>query len=116
MIRFVIGLALLQVALASAAGAGDHRHIREGLLEVRECYKLIAPITRMHGLNTPTEQDPNITVPRGNIVCIEGIREIRGEVWYRLLIMRMNTLDRSLHMPARVQGRHLMRYGVMLSY
>lgn len=66
----------------------------------------------MRGLNTAAEKDPNITEPRGNIICIEDIRENQGETRDRALIMRMNTLDRSLHMPARAPVRNPMCFGV----
>ena len=36
--------------------------------------------------------------------------------WYRVLVMKMGTLDRSEHIPGWIDSRELMGHGVTLSY
>lgn len=101
---------------AFGALAGGHRHVAGDALERKECYILLAPMTimssyaRAHALR-------NVRVPEGNIICIDKVdNRGAGNLWYQGRIMRMGTLDRSLHMPVWVDSRDLMEYGLTLAY
>ena len=56
------------------------------------------------------------TVPAGNIICVRDIDRNRGQIWYKVQVMKMGTLDRSEHIPGWIDSRELMEHGVMLSY
>ena len=56
------------------------------------------------------------TVPAGNIICVREIDRGYYQLWYKVLIMKIGTLDRSQHIPVWVDSADLLEYGVVLSY
>lgn len=109
-------LAFLALALSSAIAVADHhKHVQGTDLEPKECYFLIAPMTVMYGWKNVPES-AYINVPGGNVICVRSVEKVGDENWYRVLIMKMGTLDRSQHMPAWTRAEDLRVYGVMLSY
>ena len=100
---------------SSWAVAGHHKHVQGDELEAGECYILIARMTVMYGWKNVPES-AYIDVPGGNVICVRSIEKVGDENWYRVLIMKMGTLDRRQHMPAWTRAEDLRVYGVMLSY
>ena len=89
----------------------QRKHIPGDKLEIKECYALIAPMTRMSGINLLD----GIKVPKGNVICVRDILTIKGERYYKVQIMKIGTLDRSQHITAWVKVKRLMEHGVWLS-
>ena len=110
--RTLEALVLTAIAFAPVANASHHKHVPGDKLEVKECYILIAPMTRMSGINLLD----GIKVPKGNVICVRDILTIKGERYYKVQIMKMGTLDRSQHITAWVKIKRLMEHGVWLSY
>ena len=114
MARLIVFLAGA-LLICGAAEAGHHKHVAGNALEAGECYILEAPITiasgfpRRHALR-------NVSVPQGNIICIDKRDGMPGDLWYAGRIMRMQTFDRSRHMPVWIDSRDLMEHGVTLAY
>ena len=104
--------------IASSAAPVDYRseiinkHVSGDKLESKECYILIAPVTRMSGINLLE----SIKVPKGNVICVQEALTIRGKRYYKVQIMKMETLDRNQHTTAWVKVKRLKEHGVWLSY
>lgn len=107
--------AIFVAAITFPALADHHKKVSGDALQAGECYVLQAPTTiasgfpRRHALR-------NVTVPKGNIICIRKRDVGPNDLWYYGLIMRMGTLDRRLHMRVWIDSRDLMEYGVVQAY
>ena len=113
--RIVTALAAVLLIFGTAV-AGQHRHVAGDALERKECYILLAPMTVMSGF-ARAYATRGVRVPQGSILCIDTVdNRGPGDLWYRGKIIRMETLDESLHMPVWVDSRDLMEYGVTLAY
>ena len=104
-------LTLLAVSLCTVQ-ASHHKHVAGDKLESKECYILIAPVTKMSGIQLLE----NISVPKGNVICVQEALKIRGKRYYKVQIMKMETLDRNQHTTAWVKVKRLKEHGVWLSY
>ena len=114
MTRAVFGFVLLFLTCTSAV-SGDHRHVAGDALEGRECYILQAPRTIMWA-SRHIKVAGAFSIPAGHIVCLRDIDRSRGQLWYKVELKKMGTLDRSQHIPGWINSTELMVYGVMLSY
>ena len=110
-----IALSLLLVA-ASAAWASDHQHVAGDALRTPECYILKTPETRLWAYPGQTRDRLEVSVPARNIVCVREVRWNGGRPWYRVLLMKMGTLDRRQHVPGWIDSRELVKHGAALSY
>ena len=112
-LRFVA--VVLAMLVPVAAHASQHKWVAGDALEVRECYILQAPETRMWN-HRHFKKAGAWTVPAGNIICVREIDRDQRLPWYKVLIMKIGTLDRSQHIPVWVNSADLMEHGVLLSY
>ena len=105
-------------SIASSAAPVDYRseivnkHVSGDKLESKECYILIAHVTRMSGIDLLE----SIKVPKGNVICVQEAITIRGNRYYKVQIMKMGTLDPNQHTTAWVNVKRLMEHGVWLSH
>ena len=106
---------LTAILAATVSGASNHKHVAGGKLEVKECYFLIAPETKM-------QRDRHIrfagefSIPVGNVICVDGVDRSNDQLWYKVRVMKMGTLDRSKHIPGWIDSKQMMEQGVWLSY
>lgn len=107
--------ALLVVMLAAPVAAGHHKPVAGDALRARECYILRAPQTQLWRHRTRMRLGL-WTVPRGNVFCVREIDRSRGQLWYRVEVKKLGTLDRRQHLPGWIDSRQLMEHGVFLSY
>ena len=110
-----IGLLLTLLLIGFAAIGGDHARVGGEALWAKECYILQAPKTRMW--NHRHMRDAGAwTIPAGNVICVKEIDRSTEPPWYKVLVMKMGTLDRSQHIPGWIDGTEIMARGVVVSY
>ena len=110
----IIVLPLLGLGTFSALG-GDHRHVAGDQLWVKECFILQAPNTRMwNHRHLKTAGAWNI--PGGNMICVEGVDREGARPWFKVLVIKPATLDRSQHIPGWIDSQQMMEHGVILAY
>lgn len=83
-------------------------------LEVKECNILKANRTKMYRHRYIKKAGAWI-IPKGNIICVDEIDRSGGELWYKVQVMKTNTLDRSKHIPGWIDSRSIMEHGVTLA-
>ena len=98
-----------------AVHAGQHKWIAGDALEARECYILQAPKTTMWN-HRHFKKAGAWNVPRGNIFCVREVDRSQEQLWYRVEVKKMATLDRSQHIPGWIDSTAITDYGVMLAY
>ncbi len=95
---FKVGCALIVLAfvavLAVGALGGDHRHVAGDQLWVKECFILQAPETVMWN-HRHVKTAGAWSVPKGNIICVKGVDHEGARPWFKVLVMKMGTLDSS---------------------
>lgn len=110
-----LAAAIVSVTFISHAEAGDHQHVHSDELEAKECYILQSPKITMWRHRFHADAGA-WSIPRGNVICVRDVDRNSGRPWYRVLVMKMGTLDRSEHIPGWIDSRELEPYGVTLSY
>lgn len=110
---------LLVVVLAMlvpiATHASQHKWVAGDALDTRECYILQAPETIMW-VHRHFKKAGAWIVARGKVICVREVDRSRSQLWYKVLLIKIGTLDRSQHVPAWVNSADLMEHGVMLSH
>ena len=112
--RWLVVLLIL-IGTAFSTSAGDHQHVHGDQLKTKECYVLQAPKITMWRHRFHADAGA-WSVPRGNVICVREIDRDSGRPWYRVLVMKTGTLDRSQHIPGWIDSRELAQHGVALSY
>lgn len=84
-------------------------------LEAKERYTLQSPKIREWRHRVHADAGAR-SVPRGNVICVQEVDRRSSRPWYRVLAMKMARLDRSEHIPGRIDRRELMENGVTLLY
>ena len=113
--RYAFALFLL-LSGAAAAHASDHRHIAGDALWAKECFILQGPVDLHPGKPPFPFNLGRMILPAYGIICVREVAWSADRPVYRVLFMKMGTLDRRQHAPGWIDSRDLMRHGVVLSY
>ena len=118
MLNRVALLTILLVALLwlPPAVAGEHARVDGDALWAKECFILQGPVDLHPGKPPFPFNLGRMILPAYGIICVREVAWSTDRPVYRVLFMKMGTLDRRQNAPGWIDSRDLMRHGVVLSY
>ena len=115
MTRCLLLVLLPLLALCAFGAAASDQHVAGDALWVKECFILKAPKTTMWN-HRRFKNAGAWNIYLGNIICVKEIDRSNGQLWYRVLVIKPRTLDRSQHIPGWIDSNQIMEHGVALAH